>query len=341
VDFGSTMPGTPAVRWFTVTNRGDDDLRISGTTQSGSGTFTVEGSIDGDALPPGQSSQVIVIYNPTALTGDNGSLVIESDDPDEPSVTVTFLGNGGGDFDYPVAVIDGPATAVPRETLTLDGSDSYDPAGYTPLTYHWTLEEVPEGSAAGDVFLLQTDQAFLQTDLAGDYAVTLQVENTLGILSAPARYRVTAIPEEQLHVELSWNTPAADLDLHLLNGEGSFFINPDDCNWCNRTPRWGESGSGDDPRLDIDDLYGYGPENINVDTPAEDTYAVKVHYFEDNGDGDVVATVKIYTYGILQGRFSKILRRNQVWDVADIRWPDGAVLEGTSSPYTAPRRGCQ
>jgi hypothetical protein len=340
LDFGDVMPGTPAVRWFTVTNMGDDTLNIGVATQSGSGAFQVQGSIDGDALAPGQDAQVIVIYNPSALGGDNGSLTITSDDPDEGEVVVTFLGNGGGDFEYPVAVIDGPATALPRETLTLDGSESYDPAGYTPLTYHWTLEEVPEGSAAGDFFVLQTDTAYLQTDLAGDYAVTLQVENTLGILSAPARYRVTAIPQDQLHVELSWNTPSADLDLHLLNGEGSFFVNPDDCNWCNRSPSWGGVGGADDPSLDIDDLFGYGPENINIEIPAEDTYRVAVHYFEDNGDGDVVATVKIYAYGIEEGRFTKVLRRNQVWDVAEIRWPDGAVIEGTSAPYTAPRRGC-
>jgi hypothetical protein len=67
---------------------------------------------------------------------------------------------------------------------------------------------------------------------------------------------------------------------------------------------------------------------------------VSVHYFEDNGDGDVVATVRVYTYGLLEGTYTKVLRRNQVWDVADIRWPDGAVLEGTGAPYTAPRRGC-
>lgn len=340
LDFGDVMPGTPAVQWFTVRNVGDDVLTIQSTEQTGSGSFAIQGSIDGDVLAPGQDAQVIVVYNPSALGGDNGAFRVLSDDPDEGEVRVTLLGNGGGDFEYPVAVIDGPATAVPRETLTLDGSGSYDPAGYTPLTFRWDLEEVPEGSAAADFFVRETETAYLQTDLAGEYAVTLQVENTLGVVSAPTRYRVLAIPEEQLHIELSWSTAGADLDLHLLNSEGSFFVNPDDCNWCNRNPSWGGAGGADDPSLDIDDLYGFGPENINVDAPATDTYTVSVHYFEDNGDGDVVATVRVYTYGLLEGTYTKVLRRNQVWDVADIRWPDGAVLEGTGAPYTAPRRGC-
>lgn len=339
VDFGAVAAGTPAVQWFTVTNEGDDALTFGNITQTGSGAFIVQTDLDGNTLPAGQSVQVIVLYTPSATTGDNGQLILPSNDPDESSVTVQFLGNGGGDFEYPVAVIDGPATAVPRETLTLDGSGSYDPAGMVPLTYHWSLTGLPDGSDAGENFVLATDRAFLQTDLAGAYEVTLQVENTVGLMSAPTRYRVDAIPEEELHVELTWDTNGADLDLHLLNADGEFF-REGDCNWCSRNPSWNDSGSADDPGIDIDALGDGGPENINIDVPSDDNYRVMVHYFEDNGDADVVATVRIYVYGVEEASFSKVLTRNKVWEVADINWPSGAVLEDRTEPYTAPRRNC-
>jgi hypothetical protein len=67
---------------------------------------------------------------------------------------------------------------------------------------------------------------------------------------------------------------------------------------------------------------------------------VMVHYFEDNGDADVVATVRIYVYGVEEASFSKVLTRNELWEVADINWPSGAVLEDRTEPYTAPRRNC-
>jgi hypothetical protein len=339
LDFGTVAPGDTDVAWFNLSNEGDHPLTLGRTEQSGSGAFTLPATLDGYVIPPGQAQQVLVLYAPTAATGDHGALVIPSDDPDEPEVRVTFLGNGGGDYDYPVAVIDGPDEVAPRDTVTLDGSGSSDPAGGS-LTYHWALESAPDGSDAAAHLVTATDRAYLQTDLAGTYDVTLQVETAQGLRSAPARHRITAIPEEQIHIELTWDTGAADLDLHLLDGDGAFFTPPGDCTWCNRNPSWGGIGTEDDPSLDIDDLSGYGPENVNVRVPADDTYRVLVHYFQDNGDGDVVATVRVYVRGVEAGRYVHVLRRNQVWEAARIEWPSGVVLAGLDAPTTATRRNC-
>lgn len=38
-----------------------------------------------------------------------------------------------------------------------------------------------------------------------------------------------------------------------------------------------------DPRLDLDDVEGYGPENINVRRPDADTYRIGVHYYDRDG----------------------------------------------------------
>lgn len=342
-DFGEGIePHSQNYFEIAVNNTGDGPLNILDVAQSGSGAFGIaSGSIAGFTVLPDQFASIIIAYVPTTTTGDNGTVVITSDDPDESSVTVTLLGNGGGDYDYPTAVIDAPDTAPPRTTVTLDGKGSSDPNGLTPLVYHWALEGIPEGSATSGLVNDATDLTYLPLDIAGDYTVSLAVTNTDGVTSAPARHTIHAIPTEALHVELSWDAVAADLDLHILNGADNFFQNPNDCNWCNQGPDWGEIGSADDPSLDIDDRSGLGPENINILAPADGVYPVLVHYFEDNGDDATVATVRIYLNGALFDTFSHILYRDEVWTVGDINWPDATFGLVDTVDDKANHRTCQ
>ena len=289
-----------------------------------------------------QACSSCLVFNPTHIEGDNGTFTIASNDPDEPEVTVTLLGNGGGDFEYPIAVIDGPAAPAPPTTVLLDGSDSYDPNGYALVDYAWTLTDAPDGSST---VLEDTigDSAELFFDIAGEYEVQLKVTNEYGVASAPAKYRVDAIPVDDIHVELLWDTANADLDLHMLNGtDAEFFVEPDDVCYCNSHPNWGDSSNpDDDPRLDLDDLSGYGPENINILHPAANEYPVRVHYFDDNGDGAVTATVRYYIHGELELETSKVLQRDEVWSAGIVRWPDGVIVDEGDTVETASRRTCK
>ncbi|MES2641596.1 MAG: choice-of-anchor D domain-containing protein [Myxococcota bacterium] len=338
MDFGTVVPGTSNIQYITCTNIGDDVLEITNELQGGSGNFIVPQDHTGYLVPSGQNITLLVNYTPLTAEGDNGTITLSSNDPDEPEVLITLVGNGGGTFEYPVAVVDCPTSAVPRQTVLVGGGESYDPNGYDmPLTYLWTAtgpyEEVAITPIGPDVSV--------QLDLAGEYRVALQVRNTIGLLSAPTVCRIDAIPEEQLHVELVWKD-VNDLDLHLLNGAGVLFDEVNDCNYCNVNPDWGTSGGADDPTLDLDARSSPpGVENINIETPADDTYSVKVHYYEDSGAGDVTATVNIYLYGVLADSYSRVMSRNKVWDVADIVWPDGFVLETTADLYTPDVRYCE
>ena len=344
LDFGEDVYA-PTTDWLTLTNTGDADLTLGTLVQSGSGAFVLASDPSDAVVAPGDSVPIIVVYEPTVDTGDapvgdNGTLVIPSDDPDEPEVTIYLLGNGGGDFEYPEAVIDCPGTSEPPEWIDLDGAASSDPNGLE-LTYAWSITSTPTGSQA-ELTNEVSDHTELYTDIAGDYVVSLQVTNSAGVKSAPDKCEIAAIPADELHVELTWDAAAADLDLHLLTEDATLFQADEDCNWCNQNPEWGDASSNaDDPTLDLDDRGGYGPENINIETPADGTYQVKVHYFDDHGDDVVVATVRIYTYGELEAEYSQVMERNEVWDVALVNWPEGTAAEQSNELSEAEYRSCQ
>ncbi|MCB9741605.1 MAG: choice-of-anchor D domain-containing protein [Alphaproteobacteria bacterium] len=352
MDFGEVIPPSTSVLTCVVYNTGDGDLLIEDVVQSGSGDFTLVANPSGQTISPGGNYAIVVLYAPPLPSepeeeiGDNGSLTLFSNDPDDPEVLITLLANGGGDFEYPVAIIDGPRDPSPPDTITLDGSDSYDPNGYAIVEYTWALIETPRGPTATEPAdnLEETSDAFadLYLDLAGTYEVQLQVKNEFGVTSAPAVYRVDAIPADDIHVELIWDTHQADLDLHMLADTGAtLFDRPDDVCWCNPHPNWGDSlTDADDPRLDIDDVAGSGPENINITEPADGEYPVRVHYFDDNNDGAVTATVIFYLNGVEEERYSRVLDRNDIWEVGTIRWPDAVVIEEDNEPYAATQRVC-
>jgi hypothetical protein len=144
-----------------------------------------------------------------------------------------------------------------------------------------------------------------------------------------------------------WDTPTdpnqldasgSDVDLHLLHEVGSWNERPYDCFWQNLNPDWASGRTGacisdqtpgchDDPSLDIDDVDGSGPENINLDNPEPDhTYFVGVHYFSDHGYGRSFVTVRIFIGGVLEREFLRQRLDDQAfWQVGDIAWPAGTV----------------
>lgn len=341
VDFGDVAAGGSKVEWFTITNDGDGDLEIESIAQTGSGAFTPQTPLSGQTLAPGSQYQVILSYDPDVETGDSGALTILSNDPDEEEVSVLLVGNGGSEDEYPLAVIECDPIVRPLTTHDLDGRGSYDPQGNDIVSYQWSLIDQPDGSTS-DLVNANTDYSTLFIDTAGEWEVGLQVTNSVGLTSAPARCAFDAIPEDKIHVELAWNTGDTDLDLHLVQEGFAFFDDQGDCSWCNKNPNWGGSGGADDPLLALDNIVGYGPEDLTIDEPADGDYHVKVHYFKDLlGSGAVTtATVKVFLNGELAGEYSKNLTHNEVWDVGYIRWPQAVFAAVDVAPYAAPRRNC-
>lgn len=322
VDFGTINNGVTSTQFFTLSNRGSGPLLIEKVTLEGSSSFAIATPFEGVEYGLEQSSTIVVTYSPTEEGGDNATITIESTDPDEPVSTVTLLGNGGGDFEYPIADFNCPSEVDPPTTWQFNGSASSDPNGNVPLTYSWELVEKPSGSSTrfDDP---DGEMTPFFVDVSGDYKVRLTVMNSVGISSEPTECSFNAKPDESIHVELSWDTNNSDLDLHMVLEGYDFYSLDGDCCWCNPNPNWGNPGNADDPSLSLDNRLGYGPEVIHIDSPYDGWYNINVHYFNNNGGGDTTATVRIYLDGVLIGQEAALMSNHELWDVGFIYWSSG------------------
>jgi hypothetical protein len=208
------------------------------------------------------------------------------------------------DPDMPVAV----CTVSPDKirpitgSATWSGTESYDPNGLEIVDYDWTLVSLPSGSTATMPFGESTRTPFVP-DMAGNYVGELVVINEDGIESEPCGVTLEAEPGEALWVEMFWESPGDDMDLHLL-APGGTLRTATDCYYGNcaySSLDWGVSGSSlDDPSLDLDDISGSGPENINIEEPEEETYTIVVHDYPGSmfEPGNMV-TINVYLDGSL------------------------------------------
>jgi hypothetical protein len=357
LDFGPSTIDQRSTRTVRLRNAGTERLDVDDVALVGdaNGAFTLEawalpGGLERPpfALEPDAEANVVVGYTPDGESRHDGRLVIASNDPIDGLLEVDLRGTGSTNA-CPVAIAEGRvlgsgamfATQIdtlPLENIELSALRSFDDGEVR--TYQWEVIGRPRDSTAG-VTNAANANARLFLDLAGDYLVELRVFDDLNVPScASATVAIRAQPDEDIHVQLVWDTPAdrdqgdivgTDLDLHYLHPLGSWDRQPWDIYWNNKEANWGNPGrTDDDPSLDIDDTDGAGPENVNHDNPESgNTYRVGVYYYSDNGFGPSYATVRVYIEGALTyEKRDKYLEREDVfWDVAGVVWPLKQVIE--------------
>jgi hypothetical protein len=190
VSYGSVIPNQPP-----VANAGTDQTVRVGSTVSLDGT----GSADPDGNTPLTFAWTIVNKpSGSAATLSNPSISMPSVTTDKVgdyvfSLTVTdSLGAASLPAQVKISTTNsspvadaGPDQAVIAlgTTIQLNGTQSYDPDG-DPLTYTWTLSQVPTGSAA----VLSSSSAVAPSftaDVQGTYVATLVVMDSFGAFSDP------------------------------------------------------------------------------------------------------------------------------------------------------------
>lgn len=232
----------------------------------------------------------------------------------QPSSRATMVNPGNGPTEVRFSALSDPTD---NSVCTFDPED-----GRAGLTYLWEILEQPDGAGATQFGAGAEDDPTTSLFLSlasGSYRVRLTVTDALGA-SSSVELVFDAVIKEDLVVQLSWNGGMrayedVDLDLHLVrpsstdggtfSGVFSFFeeaptgMTSGDINGVARLPayftagrnfEWGDAGTSDDPRLNLDD-FGTGPlvENISLNYPERDPrcatqrcdYQVLVHYFAD------------------------------------------------------------
>jgi hypothetical protein len=272
--------------------------------------------------------QAEAIIDPDELGRYRARLTVTNDLGASDTCSVEFNAVG----DKPVAMCEAtpnPAEAL-RDRVTFSGSGSYDPGG-TRLTYDWTLRRQPAGSSANmpNGAATNPDRTGFVADQAGTYVARLVVTNTSGVASDPCDVTLDVVPGEDLWVEMFWSQSGEDMDLHLVRDAGRLRSNQD-CYYGNCVRGgldWGPNGADGNPSLDLDDVAGRGPENINIAAPDNVMYHVWVHDYPGSRRTSATdVTVNVYLGGVLEFTDTRsISGEDTETEFAEIDWAAGTV----------------
>jgi hypothetical protein len=186
----------------------------------------------------------------------------------------------------------------------------------------------------------------LPVDLAGFYQVQLTVfaiddgrpDGGLIRSCAPSIVDIDVVPEDDLHIQLVWDTPNTDFDLHVVRDGGNTFNHDDDVYFSNRlpeqtdeTPSW-SIVPDENPRLDKDDSDGYGPENANLKHPAPGSvWTVYVHYWNQRSVLEsTAATLRVFVLGRQAIELQQVFEDDQqMWKALEIAWGEDPLAQPT------------
>jgi hypothetical protein len=351
LDFGMVLINTTQPQTFSMTNEGDIDLVVETITPANfpaTMTYEVEGGLTAPfLLTPGESKTATVRYAPTAAQPrTNATLDITSTANIDPNHQVKIG-------------FEAVANGCPQGFVVAPASLNFGTIGRgqsAPLTFNVTncgavdirINNIVRGSS----FLLgTTPNEFQITSGNAPVTITPGQTHTVGITFTPRRAQLysgsfilqtnfngstnstvsvrgqgTAPPlaSQDIHVELTWDTGgSSDVDMHFLEIPTGGLFCTQDCNWTNLQPDWGVIGDiADDAFLDQDDTTGYGPENVNMQTPTPGKrYRVVLHYYA--ADGSTNALVKLFHRGSLVQAFGphRLSSTGETWDVFELEWP--------------------
>ena len=218
----------------------------------------------------------------------------------------------------------------------------------------WSIVTQPLGSSVVPV-PANARASSITPLVAGSYSLRYVAVNSNGDLSA-CDIDYQAWVGDALRIELFWNldipedSDNSDMDLHLAHeNASSFFDGSWDCFYSNcQVPdgepgqlNWGDEISEDNPRLDVDDTDGWGPENINIEQPELNVrYRIGVHNYRNQNGSPAKVQVRVYCLGVVQAELGPlelntgqppIPDNNDVWIIGDVIFSGNSRAKLTSS----------
>ena len=242
-------------------------------------------------------------------------------------------------------------TACPDTTMAVDVSVGVLPQTVMHLTCDtqngdfvakcvWKVTQ-PPGSVAKVTVGPTPNDATFTPEIGGAYTFCPVASYANGVKGCAIPCRtINVVPDQNLHVELSWETPGAATAtaddpcqqghprLHFAHekasepdqdcdGEPDPWFDPkyDDSGWQTKGLDWGAPGDVNDPSFDA---LSPGVEGLNLSylEPGVD-YAVGVH--NEGSCGPSTATVRVYQYGALAYQSSLVLKPLDMWFVGQIK----------------------
>ncbi len=239
--------------------------------------------------------------------------------------------------------------AIPNQSVMLNGGGSTDPTNQT-LTYAWRIDQAPVGSTA-QLSSTNARNPALLADLSGTFVVCLTVTDTDSCVATEDCMNIVVAPVVALHIELVWFSDLSDMDLHYQAPNYAFsrWFGTTGVVWYNLpTPDWGGGATGDgpdgivanNPRLDVDNRTGFGPENINQNVVFDgNPFTIGVHFWSNTDTtllpftGPTDARIRVFESGNPVPIFERTrnLKCQDFWEVANVRITGG----GTSVAVTA------
>jgi hypothetical protein len=330
LDLGTVSTEEEATGTLTLKSAGDipvtiSSFEITGTVFSASGAEAWPLTLE----PEEETTLEVSFASPSAgLYAE--TITVDCDDP-AADATAQLMATAEAGAAVAVCSVDPPDVQPNGGSATWYGDQSYDTEGYAITGYDWTLLSQPGGSTA-NMPSGGANRDF-EPDLAGEYIAELVVTNELGTESEPCQAILTATPGQDLWIQMYWTHAGDDMDLHLLRpGSGqSDLQSTNDCYYGNCTSGgldWGVTGDpSDNPALDLDDISGTGPENINITGPETGDFTVYVHDYPGStfaAGNDV--TVVIFIGGSQVWTDTRTISGEDTYTAfAEVEWPSGTV----------------
>jgi hypothetical protein len=200
IDFGHLRAGFDiGEEMITIVNAGDEELSVDSIGLYGQSSGLILGPLSSTLIEPGQYVTVDLDYDPTTYEQRNTTVYIESNDPDEPVVSIPVSGFG----DAPVINVDPAHTDFGKievgcddeTTITIsnDGNLDLDLSGVSlyvtlPTGYSSTLSDtLPHSVAPGDQYVLElsyspveesSETSYIEIKSNDPVSPVMQVNNT-------------------------------------------------------------------------------------------------------------------------------------------------------------------